>query len=129
MNRKIIAITLCIAFVYMAKAQSSINDYKYILIPKIFEFSKNEDQYQLNSLAKFLFNKYGYRAYFLDENLPEELAKNRCLALTTKVSNNKKSLFKTKLQISLIDCNGKVVMNSKIGESRLKQFNKASYEK
>jgi hypothetical protein len=105
-------------------AQKNINDYKYVIIPKSFQFSDEEDQYQLNSLTKFLFNKYGYEAYFIDE-IPEDLKVNRCLGLKAEVSNEKKTMFKTKLEIKLKDCNDTVVMTSKIGESREKEYDKA----
>lgn len=124
MLKKIIITVLFIIVSFYGIAQKNLNDYKYIIIPKSFQFSKGEDQYQLNSLLKFLFNKYGYEAYFKDE-LPEDLNMDRCLGLMTKVSNGKGGMFKTKLEISLNDCYDTNVMTSKIGESRLKQFDKA----
>lgn len=112
---------------FSGSAQKNLNDYKYIIIPKSFEFSNSEDQYQLNSLTKFLFNKYGYEAYFSDE-LPEDLKKERCLALISEVSNEESGMFKTKLEIVLKDCYDAVVIKSQIGESRLKEFDKAYNE-
>lgn len=106
-------------------AQKDINNYKYIIVPKTFDFLKSEDQYQLNSLTKFLFNKYGYEAYFAGDDLPDDLKKDRCLALTSEVLKPKGGLFKTKLEIVLKDCYGTVVMMSQVGESRLKEFDKA----
>ena len=123
-------ILFTISFVLISiygNAQKNINDYKYIIIPKAFEFSKSDDQYQLNSLTKFLFNKYGYKAYAIDE-LSEDLKKDRCLALTADVSNDEGGMFKTKLEIILKDCYNEEVMRSKIGESRIKEFKKAYHE-
>ena len=124
MFKKIIFTVSFILISLYGIAQKSINDYKYIIVPKEYGFSKSEDQYQLNSLTKFLFNKYGYEAYFVDE-LPEDLKVNRCLALMVEVTNDKGNMFKTKLEIKLKDCYDAVVMTSKIGESRLKVFEKA----
>lgn len=109
-------------------AQSDLNNYKYIIIPKKFDFSRSEDQYQLNSLTKFLFNKYGYEAYFLEDELPEDLKNNRCLALTAEASNKESSLFKTKINIVLNDCFGTEVVSSEIGKSREKEYDKAYTE-
>ncbi|MBO6879768.1 hypothetical protein [Winogradskyella sp.] len=109
-------------------AQSSINDYKYILVPKQFEFSKSADEYQLSSLTNFLFNKYGYQSYLIDEDLPEDLKNDRCLALMVDVSNDKSGIFKTKIEIALKDCFDNEVMVSRVGESRLKKFDKAYNE-
>ena len=111
----------------LGHAQKDINDYKYIIIPKSFEFSKSDDQYQLNSLTKFLFNKYGYEAYFVEE-LPEDLKSDRCLGLMAEVSNGGGSLFKTKLEITLKDCYDVVIMKSQLGESRVKEYKKAYNE-
>lgn len=108
-------------------AQNELNNYKYIIIPKSYGFSKSEDQYQLNSLTKFLFNKYGYEAYFTDE-MPEAIKTDRCLALKAEVSNEESGLFKTKLEIILSDCYDAVIMKSKLGESRIKEYKKAYHE-
>ncbi|MBU2928737.1 hypothetical protein [Winogradskyella psychrotolerans] len=124
MFKKIVfAVSFCLLSLF-GYAQNNINDYKYIIIPKAFEFSKSDDQYQLNSMLEFFFNKYGYEAYFVDE-LSSDLKKDPCLALTAGVSNDKGGMFKTKLEIILKDCYDVEIMRSKIGESRLKDFDKA----
>ncbi|WP_369996474.1 hypothetical protein [Winogradskyella sp.] len=128
MNRVAVILIIIFVFTFGGFAQKSINDYKYILMPKKFEFSKVDDEHQLNSLTNFLFNKYGYRSYFIDEELPEDLNKDRCLALMADVSNDKSGIFKTKLEIILKDCFGNEVMVSKVGESRLKSFDRAYNE-
>ena len=105
-------------------SQNSVNDYKYIVVPNRFDFLKEKDQYQINSITKFLFNKYGFTAFMQDEELPEDLYNNKCLGLTADVV--KESAFlKTKLRIDLIDCNGKVIQSSKFGETREKEYAKA----
>ncbi|MEZ4803814.1 MAG: hypothetical protein R2797_13655 [Gelidibacter sp.] len=105
-------------------SQSSVNDYKYIIVPSQFEFLKERDQYQINSITKFLFNKYGYTAYMQDEELPEDLKNNKCLGLISDVVKDG-GLFKTKLRIDLKDCNGNVIMSSQVGETREKEYAKA----
>ncbi|WP_299102677.1 hypothetical protein [uncultured Winogradskyella sp.] len=108
-------------------AQKDINNYKYIIVPKKYEFSKSDDQYQLNSLTKFLFNKHGYQVYFTDE-IPENLKSELCNGLKVELSNTKSGMFKTKLEMTLKDCYDAVVMTSKVGESRLKTYDKAYVE-
>ncbi|NRD21020.1 hypothetical protein HNV08_13265 [Winogradskyella eckloniae] len=105
-------------------AQNDINSYQFIIVPNSYEFSKSDDQYQLNSLTKFLFNKYGFEAYFVDE-IPEHLKSELCKGLKVEVSNEKSGMFKTKLEMMLKDCYDAVVMTSKVGESRLKTYDKA----
>lgn len=128
MSKKIIFIVAIIFAAQCAIAQKSIRDYKYILVPTKFEFSKIEDQYQLNSLAKYLFNKHGFAAYLESDKLPDDLKNRRCLALTVEVLNDNSGLFKTKLEIILKDCDGNAVKGSKIGESRLKKYDRAYNE-
>ncbi|REE08631.1 PD-(D/E)XK nuclease superfamily protein [Winogradskyella pacifica] len=127
MFKKIIFTISFVIISCLGYAQKNMNDYKYIIIPKAYEFSKSDDQYQLNSLTKFLFNKYGYDAYFVEE-LPEDLKSDRCLGLIAEVSNDEGSLFKTKLEIILKDCYDVVIMKSQIGESRVKDYKKAYNE-
>lgn len=104
-------------------SQESINNYKYVVIPTKYDFLKSEDQYQVNSLTKFLFNKYGFTAFMDNEQFPEDLNNNRCLALYADVVEHN-AFMKTKLQIDLKDCNNKVIQSSKIGESREKEYAK-----
>ncbi|SDI12581.1 hypothetical protein [Winogradskyella thalassocola] len=127
MFKKICFTVLFVIISFYGNAQKSLNDYKYIIIPKAFEFSKGDDQYQLNSLTKFLFNKYGYEAYFIDE-FSDDPTKDRCLALTANASNEESGLFKTKVEFILTDCYNVEIIKSKIGESRLKEFDKAYNE-
>jgi len=108
-------------------AQKSINNYKYVIVPSKFDFVKEKDKYQTSSLTKFLFNKYGFTAFFDDEELPKEIANNRCLALTGTVKDES-SMFTTKSVIELTDCYNKVVFTSKEGRSKEKEYKKAYQE-
>jgi len=106
-------------------AQNSINSYKYILIPEKFDFFKDKDKYQINSLTLFLFNKYGYNAFMVGSNIPADLEKNRCLGLIADVDEVKGGFLRTKIQITLKDCNGTVIAQSKIGDTKIKEYAKA----
>ena len=128
MFKKTIIVAALIVFSVLGFAQKNINNYKYVLVPKSFDFTKGEDKYQLNSIAKFLFNKYGFEAHFIGDDYPEELQNDRCLGLKVEISEIKGGLFKTRLQIALNDCFGVTVMKSKVGESKLKQFDRAYNE-
>jgi len=78
----------------------------------------------LNSLTKFLFNKYGFESLMSNENYPSDLKTDVCKALQANVVNHK-GMFKTKLGVELRDCTNKLVFKTKIGESRKKEFDKA----
>lgn len=117
-----------IAFILVINifAQTNLNDYKYVVVPKNYNFLNEADKYQLNSLSKFLLEKEDFRVFF-DDDLPEELAENRCLGLLVKVLENK-SMLKTKLTAELIDCKNNVVFKSKEGVSKEKDYKKAYHE-
>ncbi|NNK83293.1 MAG: hypothetical protein HKO92_09230 [Flavobacteriaceae bacterium] len=122
-------LTLSVLFVMFSNvfAQTSVNNYKYVVVPERFEFLKKNDQFQLNSLTKFLLEKEGLMVFMSNDNIPKDLAENRCLVLNAKVIDHSK-LFKTKLKLELLDCYNNVVIESKIGESREKEFRKAYHE-
>lgn len=108
-------------------AQKDLNRYKYVIVPYNYDFLKEKDQYKLNTLTQFLFNKYGFNAIMEGEDYPDDLKFNRCTALKADV-NKGSGMFKTKLTISLKDCNDRVVYTSDVGESREKEF-KTAYNK
>ena len=124
MKTKLIFYVLICFFVNSIFSQSNLNNYKYVIVPKKFDFLKEENQFRLNGLAKFLFEKYGFESIMEGEGYPEDMVANRCLALKSDVIKDS-GLFKTKLNIVLKDCNDRVVYTSQVGESREKEFAKA----
>lgn len=106
-------------------AQNTINNYKYILVPKKFSFFKEEDQHRLNTLSKALLEAKGFTVYFDDTELPDDIATNKCQALSFDL-RERKTMFATNLTFSLKDCKGNVLYKSKEGKSREKDF-RASY--
>ena len=115
-------------FVFISvSAQSSLNNYKYVIVPKKFDFLKEADQYQLNSLTKFLLDKENFTTFFDDEVFPEDLVKDRCLAIEAKVLDDS-GLFKTKLTVQLEDCRKNILFTSRQGDSKEKEYQKAYYE-
>ncbi len=127
MNKSLSISFLLFFYCSIVFAQNNINSFKYILVPKQFEFQKSQDQHQFNSLVKFLFNRAGYTVLFTDDQYPDDLASDRCLALKVGVNNNP-SLFKTKMSIDLFDCYNKKIYSTKEASSKEKEYKKAYYE-
>lgn len=127
MNTKILSFVIGFLMTTCLFSQSSLNNYKYVIVPKKYGFLKSDDQFQLNSLTKFLFNKYGFEAFLEGESYPDDLMKNRCLALTTDVIKDN-AFLKTKLLVELKNCNGLTIYTTQAGESREKDFNRAYSE-
>ncbi|WP_299440290.1 hypothetical protein [uncultured Aquimarina sp.] len=124
---RILFFGLAIFFTVNFNAQNTVNDYKYVIVPEGYVFLRENDDYQLNSLTKFLFEKCGFTAFIRGEALPEDLKRNGCKGLRADV-RKKSGLLKTKLTIDLIDCNGAVVFTSREGASREKEFKKSYQE-
>lgn len=122
-------IVLVIAILFLSisafsQASSSINDYKYLILPLQYDFVKGKNKYRLNTYTRFLFKQEGYLVYFDEEELPKDLFNNRCLALYGDVVSER-SMLATKLKIELKDCYGNLVYMSNVGKSKFKAYDKA----
>lgn len=126
-NSSLIVFCLLIAFQNFNFAQSDINNYKYVSVPDRFEFLKLSDQYQLNSLTKFLLKKNGFNLLEGSANYPKDLSENRCLLLNVDVLKLK-GFLKTKLEVQFRNCRSEIIYKSEIGTSKQKDFQKAYHE-
>ncbi|MGY0391804.1 hypothetical protein ACW5R3_04460 [Bizionia sp. KMM 8389] len=102
-------------------SQSELDSYKYVIVPVSYDFTSEPDQFKLNSLSQFLFEKYGFEAIMSNEPLPQDLINNGCLALRSDVIKES-TMFVTKLTIVLKNCNQEIVYTSAQGTSREKKF-------
>ena len=123
----LIGLFLCIGF--NSYAQRSINSYKYVVVPDYYTFLKNEDQYQLNSFTKFLFNKYGFQAFVEGDDYPNDLSpkSTSCNTLFADIISES-NFLNTGLKVSLADCEGNVIYISEKGRSKEKEYKKSYYE-
>ena len=110
----------------LSGAQSDLNAYKYIIVPEKFSFQRFDDQYQLNSLTEFLFNKEGFST-LVDGDRPNDLYDNPCLGLTVDLLNNS-SMFVTKIVLNLVDCKDVVIYTSVEGGSKQKEYIRGFHE-
>jgi hypothetical protein len=126
MKNKIVFLFITAVFTWnMAKAQTSINDYKYVTVPTTFDFFTKPDQYRLNTLTKVLLEKYGLIALMEDEMLPDEAISNNCLVLKADVLSDT-GAFWSKLKVQLKNCKNQIVFITETGQSREKN-NQVSY--
>ncbi|MGB1211072.1 hypothetical protein CLV86_2354 [Lacinutrix venerupis] len=123
MKRTILILLAFIALTSVS-AQTSLNDYKYVIVPKHYDFANKPDEYMLNSLTKFLFEKYNFDALMEGETFPSDYGKNNCLALKADVLKES-TIFKTKLTVQLKNCQDQIIFTSTQGESREKKYNVA----
>ncbi|MGB5553933.1 MAG: hypothetical protein WBM83_04680 [Flavobacteriaceae bacterium] len=111
---------------YLTSAQTSLNDYKYVIVPTKFEVFKTANQYQTSTLLKHLLTQKGFNAVY-DNALPEDLKINRCLALHAELVDDS-SMFTTKTSVSFIDCNGVEIFVTEQGSSKVKDYKTAYKE-
>ncbi|MGB5243274.1 MAG: hypothetical protein WBN28_03205 [Lutimonas sp.] len=109
------------------QAQSVLDAYEYIIIPRTFESLKEEDKYQVNSLAHFLFEKEGFKTLTEGDIFPNELSQNPCAALHLSMMDDS-NLFTTKVRFKFEDCQKKVVFESEEGKSKEKDYKKSYHE-
>jgi hypothetical protein len=127
MLRKTALIAILFLNVLPALAQSELNAFKYIIIPKKYDFLKSENQFRLNSYTKQLFDGEGYATLVQGETYPEEVRANPCIAVTADVVNESNA-FTTKLSLVLKNCYDQVVFTSIQGKSKIKQYDKSYKE-
>lgn len=109
---------------YAVSAQ--LNEYKYIIVPKKFGDFKSENQYQTSTLVKHFFVENGFTAVY-DDALPADLAANRCLGLVADLLDSS-SMFSTKLNLTLKNCQSVEVFKTVEGKSKIKEFDAAYKE-
>jgi hypothetical protein len=118
MKKILVLLVLCFNF---GLAQTSVNNYKYALVPSKFDFLKTADKYSLNTYTKMFMQKYGFQTFLDNESLPAEFASNNCNKVFVDVLDQS-SLFVTKLAVELKDCQNKILFTSATGESREKDY-------
>lgn len=100
-----------------AQAQNTMSDYAFIVVPQQFDFQREKDQYQINTLMRHLFRNAGFNAIYDIETgmLPE------CEGLYTDLDVTSVFLG-TRLAIEIKDCYDNVVFRSPTISSREKQY-------
>lgn len=95
--------------------------YEYVIVPKKFDFFTNENEYNLNALTKSFFETEGFVVYYDKDQLPKDLAENRCKVIyADAVENN--NMFKTRITIQIKDCQNKILLESFEGTSSEKTY-------
>lgn len=119
--KKTCTLFISVLMILAGYSQTSINNYKYVIVPERFSFLKEDDQYGLNITTKLLLMQKGFTVFMGNEKLPPEVAANRCSALMAEVTQ-KKGFFVTNLTLLLKDCQSNIIFKSKEGKSREKEF-------
>jgi hypothetical protein len=127
MFRKITLLAVLFSFALPALAQHELNAFKYIIIPRKYDFLKTENQYRLNTITKHLFDQEGFMTLIQGDYYPQDVRDNPCIAGTVDVINES-SMFKTKVKIVVKNCYDQVIYTSKEGTSKIKEYDKTYRE-
>lgn len=123
--RKLVLPALLLCLFASSVFGQDVNNYQYVRVPERFDFLDENNQYQLNALTAFLFNKVGFDViYIYKEPVPRGV--HPCDMLYVNV-HNESNMFRSKLYITLEDCNEQIVFKTKTGDSREKDY-KTSYQ-
>lgn len=112
---------------FMAIGQN-LNGYRYVSLPRKFDFLKEDDKYNANTMAKIFLQQYGFETYFADDKAaPQDFLLNKCNKLYAVVEKEDSMIY-TKLKLLLKDCNDRVVFTSKQGKTNSKDYRTAYRE-
>jgi hypothetical protein len=121
--KKIVFILVLVMSTLGLYAQS-LNSYKYAIVPTKFQWQSRDNQHRLSTLTKALFSEAGFTVFYDNEQLPVDVASDRCNKVYVDV-DNVSSLLNIKLEIVIRDCTNKEIFRSKAGTSKEKNFETA----
>jgi hypothetical protein len=75
-------------------------------------------------LLKYKFEQMGFITYLDNDVLPNSLLNDKCSILKPIIKNESK-IFSRNVLVEVIDCNNKSLFITKLGSSRIKDFNKS----
>lgn len=127
MLKKALIFSLFFSFLTPCFGQDELNGFKYIIIPKSYDFLKEENQYRLNTLTKYLFDKKGYTTLLKGAEYPDDLMANPCIAATADLVN-KSNMFTTKVTLVLRNCHDQLVFSGAEGRSKIKEYEQSYNE-
>ncbi|MGJ8666826.1 MAG: hypothetical protein ACSHW7_10695 [Patiriisocius sp.] len=119
MKKLLLVLVVSVLASSQMKAQSQLSDYSYVVVPETFQFLAEKDQFQLNSMTKFLFDKNGFNAFYQSE-LPDV---NNCDGLQAEILEES-NITRTSITVILKDCKGNVVFEGAPGRSKYKEYRK-----
>ena len=100
---------------------------KVIIISNKYEFQKEKNTYNINTMLKAILISNSYQVFFDDEELPIEIAQNKCNALTGVLIDNS-NLFVRKIKFQIKDCQNNLLFETAEVKTREKDIQNAYIE-
>lgn len=98
-----------------------------VIIQHKYDFQTEPDAYNINNMFKGILVAEGFDVYFDDEELPLNIAQNRCNVING-ILFDKSNVFVTKLKFVLKDCQNKILFESAEVKSKEKNIQNAYIE-
>jgi hypothetical protein len=115
-----------LVFVFLS-ITSFAQEKKVIIISNKYEFQKEKNTYNINNMLKAILVSNSYQVFFDDEELPKEIAQNRCKALTGVLVDNS-NMFLTKMKFQIKDCQNNLLFETAEVKTREKDIQNAYIE-
>jgi phage pi2 protein 07 len=100
---------------------------KVIIISNKYEFQKEKNTYNINTMLKAILISNSYQVFFDDEELPVEIAQNKCNALTGVLIDNSNLLVR-KIKFQIRDCQNNLLFETAEVKTREKDIQNAYIE-
>lgn len=100
---------------------------KVIIISNKYEFQKEKNTYNINTMLKAILVSNSYQVFFDDEELPVEIAQNKCNALTGVLIDNSNLLVR-KIKFQIRDCQNNLLFETAEVKTREKDIQNAYIE-
>ena len=100
---------------------------KVIIISNKYEFQKEKNTYNINTMLKAILVSNNYQVFFDDEELPFEIAQNKCNALTGVLIDNSNLLIR-KIKFQIRDCQNNLLFETAEVKTREKGIQNAYIE-
>ncbi len=100
---------------------------KAIIISNKYEFQKEKNTYNINTMLKAILVSNSYQVFFDDEELPVEIAQNKCNALTGVLIDNSNLLVR-KIKFQIRDCQNNLLFETAEVKTREKDIQNAYIE-
>lgn len=100
---------------------------KVIIISNKYEFQKEKNTYNINTMLKAILVSNNYQVFFEDEELPFEIAQNKCNALTGVLIDNSNLLVR-KIKFQIRDCRNNLLFETAEVKTREKDIQNAYIE-
>ena len=100
---------------------------KVIIISNKYEFQKEKNTYNINTMLKAILISNSYQVFFDDEELPIEIAQNKCNALTGVLIDNSNLLVR-KIKFQIRDCQNNLLFETAEVKTREKDIQNAYIE-